>query len=116
MDRARALEILADYAPTLDLAGQGTLLDRHSVTRTVNTVSVTLYDPYAAALAYIMHPNTIKQRSEGSVSETYIDPAQVADYLRQMSAELRANWPVDDAALAAPGALDLTLDIRGWGG
>ncbi|MFC6591679.1 hypothetical protein ACFP81_06415 [Deinococcus lacus] len=115
MDRAQALDILAEYAPALLLDGAGLLIDRHATLRVVGGVALTLYDPYAAALAYLMHPNTVKQRSEGGVSETYIDPVQVAEYLRQMSAQLQANWPLDDAVTAQQPNLDLTLDIRGWG-
>lgn len=111
MDGAQALTIVQRYVP--DPAEAATLLAEHTITRTAAGADVLLYDPYAAALAYLMNPATVKSRTEGSVSETYIDPAQVAAWLSKQSDALRASWPAaDDTGTAL--AWDLTLDVRGW--
>lgn len=115
MDQQKALGILASYAGQLSADQQQALLDRYTFTRTVNGAAVQLPDPYAAALAHLMHPDTIKQRSEGGVSETYIDPADVAAYLRSESQALQATWPLDDATMRVVD-VDLLLDVQGWGG
>lgn len=112
MDRAQALAILARYTPELDSGQRSGLLEEHTVTRQVSGAAVELFDPYAAAVAHVMNPATVKARTEGSVSETYIDPVQVVAYLQGESTRLRESWPAADV-LAVP-ILDLTLDVRGW--
>lgn len=112
LSEAQALQIVSEYAPGLTPERLGELLARHTVTRRVSGLAREFYDPYAAALAHLMHPATVKSRTEGSVSETYIDPAQVAAYLQGESAALRESWPPADGAVS--GFPDLTLDIRGW--
>lgn len=110
LTQAQALSILGRYVPAEQAEP---LLSENTITRTVGGVALSLYDPYAAALAYLMHPNTVKSRTEGSVSETYIDPTTVAAYLEGQSALLRESWPVADPAGAAL-EWDLSLDVRGW--
>ncbi len=111
MDRAAALLIAGRYVPVEQVDA---LLVENTVTRTVLGVSVALYDPWAAALAYLMHPGTVKSRTEGSVSETYLDPSTVAAYLSAQSLLLRESWPVGDAVGTAL-ELDLELTVIGWG-
>jgi hypothetical protein len=111
MDRTKALLILERYVE--DDLEQITLLDETAVTLTVLGQAVTLYDPYAAALAHLMHPDALKARTEGSVSETYVDHKEVVGYLQGKSAELRASWPVDDGALPTVRP-NLTLTFGGW--
>lgn len=111
MDGAQALTIVQRYVP--DPTEAAALLAEQTFTRSVLGVPVTLYDPYAAALAYLMNPATVKARTEGSVSETYIDPAQVAAYLRQESTTLRESWPAADTETAWEFP-DLSLEIVGW--
>lgn len=113
MQRAEAIEILKEYAPELTEQQLASRIDRHSISRVIGGVTVALYDPYAAAAAYVLSPMAVKSRSQGDVSETYADPVTVAQYLEQLSAQLRANWPIADGDKA--GDLDLSLDIRGWG-
>lgn len=110
LDRPAALLIAQRYIPGASDAD--TLLTQYTVTRTVLGVPVPLYDPYAAALAYLMNPYTVKARSEGGVSETYIDPTTVAAWLQGESLLLRSGWPLGDSAVK-PG-LDLTLTFGGW--
>ena len=50
-------------------------------------------------------------RTEGSVSESYLEPEKVAVYLQSQSLALRDSWPLGDAL---PLEFDLTLDIQGW--
>lgn len=111
MDAAAALVILARYTPELGDTDRTALLTEFTTTRTVAGQSVSLPDPYAAAVAHLMHPATLKSRTEGSVSETYIDPAQVVAYLQEQSAALRATWPVETAPATS---LDLRLTFEGW--
>lgn len=114
MTRVTALTILLRYTPELTGPEREALLDEQTVTRTVNGVAVQLLDPYAAAVAHLMHPATVKARTEGSVSETYIDPEKAAAYLQGESARLRAGWPLADAVVSNAAPFDLTLDVRGW--
>lgn len=109
MDRAAALLIAGRYIPA-EMAGP--LLDEVTVTRVVLGLPVSLYDPYAAALAYLMHPGTVKSRTQGSVSESYIEPGDVAAYLQAQSLLLRESWPVGDGVA---GEISLELNIVGWG-
>ncbi len=112
LSEAQALTILGRYAPPSEAP---VLLAEHTVTRSVRGVQTALYDPYAAALAYLMNPATVKSRTEGQVSETYIDPAQVAAYLQQQSTALREMWPPPDVTSTGTAFDDLTLDVVGWG-
>jgi hypothetical protein len=111
---AAALSILSRYTSALAPDRRLALLEETTTVRETSEATVTLYDPYRAALAYLMSPETLKARAEGSVSETYIDPATVADYLREESASLRLSWPAEKPPVAAPVALNVDLDIRGW--
>lgn len=111
MDRAAALAIAGRYVPAEQADA---LLTEHTVTRTVLGVPVPLYDPYAAALAWLMNPVTVKSRTEGSVSESYIEPEKVAAYLEGQSLALRESWPVGDVS-GEPLAFNLELDVQGWG-
>lgn len=112
LSEAQALTILGRYAPPSEAP---VLLAEHTVTRQVSGVQTALYDPYAAALAYLMHPDTLKARTQGSVSETYIDPAQVAAYLQQQSTALRESWPAPDVTSSGTAFDDLTITVVGWG-
>lgn len=113
MDAEQALRILERYAPELSEPQLLDLLGEQTVRRTVGGLERELLDPYAAALAHLMNPATVKARTEGSVSETYIDPSQVAGYLERQSALLRESWPAADPVGEAA-TFDLTLDVRGW--
>lgn len=110
MERPAALIIVQRYVP---LADADALLTEHTVTRTVLGVPTPLYDPYAAAVAYLMHPDTVTRRTAGSWTEEYLDPMKLVAWLEGQSAILRASWPVDDNLLG--GAFpDLRIDVRGW--
>ena len=110
MDYADALDILARYVPSgADLDG---LLTENAVTRTVLGVGVTFYDPYAAAAAYLMHPDTVVKRTAGSWTEEFVDPLKLVAWLEGRSIALRLTWPpADPVGGSFP---DLTLDVRGW--
>lgn len=107
-----AYKALERYTAELSPEDRATLLEEHTTARTVAAESVQLHDPYSAAVAHLMHPATVKARTQGSVSETYIDPAQVAAYLQEASRGLRATWPLADGPATVP--LDLRLTIEGW--
>ena len=109
----QALVILTRYTPDLSAEQRTALLNENTVTRTVGGTATPLIDPYAAALDDLFDPERVKARTEGTVSETYIDPKDVADHLRGKSAELRASWPVDDVDVARP--LNTRMTLRGWG-
>lgn len=113
MTLEQALKIVGRYTPDLTPAQREDLLNEKAESRTVGGQVVTLFDPYAAALADLYDPERVKARTQGSVSETYIDPESVAGYLRGESASLRAGWPIDEAAVQTP--LDTRLRLRGWG-
>lgn len=110
-----ALAILTRYTVSLAPDGRLSLLQETVTVRETANGTATLYDPYRAALAYLMSPETLKARSEGSVSETYIDPASVAEYLREESASLRASWPTPAPVNSSPAPLSVDLEIIGWG-
>lgn len=109
----QALKIVARYTPDLTVEQRTDLLTEKAVTRTVAGQPVTLFDPYASALADLYDPERVKARTQGSVSETYIDPESVAAYLRGESDALRAAWPADDID-SAPRTLDTRLTLKGW--
>lgn len=112
LSEAQALTILGRYVPPSEAP---VLLAEHTVTRSVRGVQTALYDPYAAALAHLMHPATVKSRTEGSVSESYIDPAQVAAWLERQSTLLRESWPPPDVTSTGTAFDDLTITVVGWG-
>ena len=113
MDSPEALPILARYTSGLTDGARVALLTETAVVRTVNAASVTLYDPYAAAVAHLMHPDTLKARTEGEVSETYVDFGPVVRYLEGQSALLRLTFPLDDSLSTLKPYLN--LNIVGWG-
>lgn len=113
LTEAEALRVLTEYAPELDADASAALLARHTITRTVQGQLVTLHDPYAAALANLMRPDRVTQQTQGSVSETYINPQFTATYLREQSRALQLTWPLADAGAALP--LNTDMDLRGWG-
>lgn len=113
MERAAALAVLGRYAPELSDPARGVLLDEQSVTRRVAGQDQVLFDPYAAAVAHLMNPATVKARTEGSVSETYIDPEKVAAYLQGESQRLREGWPLADVS-GTPTDFDHTITVLGW--
>lgn len=115
LSAAQAFQIVSEYAPGLTPERVEELLIRHAVTRQVGGLMQEFYDPYAAALAYLMNPATVKSRTEGSVSETYIDPAQVAAYLQQQSAALRESWPPPDVTSTGTAFDSLEISVIGWG-
>ena len=112
MDETKALLVLARYTDGSSTIERLNLLNETAQKRTVSGELKTYPDPYAAALAHLMHPDTVKQRTEGSVSETYTDLKDVVSYLRGMSAALVSTLPLDDSqATIKP---DLTLSFTGW--
>ncbi|WP_019008978.1 hypothetical protein [Deinococcus aquatilis] len=113
MERAAALGVLERYAPELSEPARGALLDEQSVTRRVGGQDQVLLDPYAAAVAHLMNPATVKARTEGSVSETYIDPEKVAAYLQGESLRLRECWPAADVSSTTTD-FDYTITVLGW--
>lgn len=113
MELSQALPTLRRYTEDLGEGDRFGLLEETSVKRTVGGEEVQLYDPYAAALTHLMHPNTLKQRSEGETSETYIDLGPLVSFLQGKSAEVRAMWPLDDSAATLKPNLE--LNIVGWG-
>ena len=115
LTEAQALLILARYAPSLIPTALTSLLAERTEVRTTTTGTVTLYDPYRAAIGYLMSPDTVKARTEGSVSETYIDPVAVAAFLQGESVTLRESWPLAViSGTATAHAINTDLDYRGW--
>lgn len=112
MTQAEALPILTRYTAGLTNDERTALLTETAVKRTVNESETLLYDPYAAALAHLMHPDTLKAKTEGEVSETYADLGSVTRYLERKSADLQAAFPLpEDARTLKP---DLTLTFFGY--
>lgn len=112
LTEAEALAILKDYAPDLDAEASGELLARKTETRTVAGQAVELRDPFGAALADLMRPDRVTARSQGSTSETYVDPFRVAAYLQAESDGLRASWPLGDDK--APEPINTDMELIGW--
>lgn len=112
LSEAQALTILGRYMPPSEAP---VLLAEHTVTRSVRGVETALYDPYTAALAYLMNPATVKSRAQGSVNETYIDPTTVAAYLEGQSTALRESWPPPDVTGAGTAFDNLEITVIGWG-
>lgn len=72
------------------------------------------FRPYRTALAYAVRPNQVKQRTEGQVSEQYVDPAALAARLRELDLEWTAlRLPGREEDDGDPGAF--TGDVK-WGG
>lgn len=82
-------------------------LANHSVERG----GATYYNPYAAALVFVLSPNNAVQRSEGSVSETYTPPYLIVQQLEKRS----KDWRAELEKIAPEHAFDTTLNITGWG-
>lgn len=113
LTQEQAVTILARYAEGLEGWQHLVLLAEKNETRIVNGQPVTLHDPYATALAYIMNPRTLRQKTEGAVTEAYADLNAVAQYLRDESAALRASWPIGDAQ-GSTASVNTDMDLLGW--
>lgn len=104
MQHSEARQIAARYIPNEEIDN---FLAEHTQTRVVSGREAVLYDPYAAALSYVLSPDYVTSRTEGSVSETYIDPELVVNYLRAQSEKLRLSW-------GSSWLTSVELDVRGW--
>ena len=73
------------------------------------------FRPYRTALAYLLRPGQVKQRSEGPISEQYADVAATASRLREMDLEwvaLRLPQAAEDGA--SGGSFDGAIDWGHW--
>lgn len=112
MDSAQALTILTRYTAGLSESERQALLEETATFRTVNGALATYYNPYAAATAHLMHPETVKSRSEGAVSETYLDIKDLLAWLTEQSRLLIATFPADDATRFTP--FSMRGELVGW--
>ena len=108
MDRTQALSLLGRYVPSEEVDN---LLDIYgTVQRVVGGTSQSLYDPYAAAYAYLVSQPRIRSWQAEDVREEYASDSDLLDWLVNQSSLLRAGWPLGDGAAN----LSLQLDIQGW--
>ncbi|AFZ66070.1 hypothetical protein [Deinococcus peraridilitoris] len=112
-DRAACLKltqrVVGDSAGW-DASQWGDQLDEDAVTRG----SDTYWRPYATALAYLSRPDRLKSRSEGEVSETFVDPAASLAFLEGKSGEWDAGLPDDPNTAEVENELDLRVTFTGY--
>jgi hypothetical protein len=71
------------------------------------------YRPYRTALSYLLRPDRVSARGEGTVTEKYIDPAATAAHLRDLDAEWTALRLPPETSDGSGDSWDGTIR---WGG
>ena len=77
------------------------------------------YRPYRTAIAYLVNPERVKSRTEGQVTEQFVDAAATLAYLREQDGEWTMSIPPAADANGDGKADELLnpLDTRiSWGG
>lgn len=73
------------------------------------------YRPYRSAMAYLLRPDRVKARTEGSISEQYVDVAETVKRLRELDSEWEAHrLPSGADEVADGGTFDGAITWGSW--